>query len=88
MVAYTGQLVSAAEDTLVSAEKGDRAAFNKALIDLNAAYTSVNRTMDTMWGWSRPIDYLKFRSFIFGSGPKKMNSMSVSGRSLFPLFRS
>ncbi|KAL8281171.1 hypothetical protein RQP46_006529 [Phenoliferia psychrophenolica] len=79
MVAYTGQLVSAAEDTLASAAKGDREAFNSSLVALNSAYTDINKTMDTMWGWSRPIDYLKFRSFIFGSGPKKMNSMFPNG---------
>lgn len=58
MVAYTGQLVTAAEETLASAAKGDREAFNSGLVALNSAYTQINLTMDTMWGWSRPIDYL------------------------------
>ncbi|KAM0752421.1 hypothetical protein T439DRAFT_324508 [Meredithblackwellia eburnea MCA 4105] len=79
MVAYTGELVTSAEKVLAGAQSGDRAAFNNGLVELNKAYTEINKVMDTMWGWSRPVDYLKFRSFIFGSGPKKMNTMFPKG---------
>ncbi|KAK4697788.1 indoleamine 2,3-dioxygenase, partial [Phenoliferia sp. Uapishka_3] len=86
MVAYTGQLVTAAEETLSSALKKDREAFNKGLVDLNTAYTSINLTMDTMLVCGGGVAQLitstsatRFRSFIFGSGPKKMNSMFPNG---------
>ncbi|KAI5477907.1 hypothetical protein MNV49_005800 [Pseudohyphozyma bogoriensis] len=79
MVAYTGMLVTAAEKVLDGAVATDRAAFNAGLKELNDVYTKINEVMDTMWGWSRPIDYLKFRSFIFGTGPKKLNSMFPEG---------
>ncbi|KIJ22468.1 hypothetical protein M422DRAFT_217848, partial [Sphaerobolus stellatus SS14] len=35
--------------------------------------------MDTMWGHSKPADYLKFRSFIFGTAPKEGNPMFPDG---------
>jgi indoleamine 2,3-dioxygenase len=71
MVAETGRIVSGAERVLEAANAKDLKAFRSAMQDLLETYRRINAKMDTMWVWSRPADYLKFRSFIFGTGPEK-----------------
>lgn len=79
MVSYSGQLVSASEDALRAANNKDVAAFEAAFERLLLAYRKINTSMETMWSRSLPADYLKYRSFIFGTGPKKMNAMFPDG---------
>ena len=79
MVASTGRVVSAVEAILAAANDRNHQAFNDSMRELHATYVEINQTMETMWSWSRPVDYLKFRTFIFGSAPKKMNSMFPNG---------
>lgn len=88
MVAHSGKLISAIEDALAAVTKRDRAGFNVALDGMYQAYQQINASMHTMWGHSKPADYLNFRSFIFGTGPgKRLNKMFPNGvcLSLFPL---
>ncbi|EST07972.1 Indoleamine 2,3-dioxygenase [Kalmanozyma brasiliensis GHG001] len=79
MVSYTGQLVSATEDALRAVNAADSVAFEDALERLLVVYRKINASMETMWSRSLPADYLKYRSFIFGTGPKKMNAMFPNG---------
>ncbi|SGY46485.1 BQ5605_C001g00439 [Microbotryum silenes-dioicae] len=79
MVAHTGRVVAAAEDVLKASQTGDHKAFQSAMGDLLATYEKIQVAMESMWSWSRPVDYLRFRSFIFGTGPKKSNSMFPNG---------
>lgn len=79
MVSYTGKLVSATEDALRACNNKDVAAFEDAFERLLLTYRKINESMETMWGRSLPADYLNYRSFIFGTGPKKMNAMFPSG---------
>ncbi|KAF7982205.1 hypothetical protein HWV62_29386 [Athelia sp. TMB] len=79
MVANSGKLISAAEDAITAAVAEDRPAFNAALEQLYVAYQAINLSMETMWGRSKPADYIKFRSFIFGTAPKEGNPMFPNG---------
>ncbi|KAF8581757.1 hypothetical protein K439DRAFT_1635926 [Ramaria rubella] len=79
MVAHSGKLVSAAEDALAAAATFNRPAFDDALSRLYESYKTINVSMETMWGRSKPADYLKFRSFIFGTAPKEGNPMFPNG---------
>lgn len=79
MVSYTGALVSATEDALRACTAKDTAAFEDAFERLLVTYRKINQSMETMWSRSLPQDYLKYRSFIFGTGPKKMNAMFPDG---------
>jgi len=79
MVAHSGKLISAAEDCIDAAMNNKRDAFNVALEQLYNAYQAINQSMDTMWGRSKPADYIKFRSFIFGTAPKEGNPMFPEG---------
>lgn len=79
MVSYTGKLVSATEDALRACAAKDVAAFEDAFERLLVTYRKINESMETMWSRSLPADYLKYRSFIFGTGPKKMNAMFPEG---------
>ncbi|KIS68147.1 uncharacterized protein UMAG_03728 [Mycosarcoma maydis] len=79
MVSYTGKLVSATEDALRACNKRDVKAFEEAFERLLLVYRKINESMETMWSRSLPQDYLKYRSFIFGTGPKKMNAMFPQG---------
>lgn len=80
MVAYTGQVVTATEDIMAAVEHNDRAAFNKSMRDLYKTYRAINGVMEKMWAESRPRDYNRIRSFIFGTAPgNKLNSMFPKG---------
>lgn len=80
MVAHSGKLISAIEKALGAVATSDRASFNTALDEMYQAYQKINASMHTMWGHSKPADYLKFRSFIFGTGPgKRLNKMFPNG---------
>lgn len=61
MVAHSGGLITAAEKALEAVEAGDRKGFNVALMNLYETYQKVNESMETMWGRSKPADYLKVR---------------------------
>lgn len=67
MVASTGRVVAAVESILEAANARDHAAFNTQMRELYATYVEINQTMETMWSWSRPVDYLKFRTSVFAS---------------------
>lgn len=71
MVANSGKLISAAEDAITAAVAEDRPAFNAALEQLYVAYQAINLSMETMWGRSKPADYIKFR-YVFQSTAKDM----------------
>jgi indoleamine 2,3-dioxygenase len=60
-VANSGRLISAAEDCITAAANDRRDEFNTALEQLYNAYQSINQSMETMWGRSKPADYIKFR---------------------------
>ena len=60
-VANSGKLISAAEDCITAAANNRRDEFNTALEQLYNAYQSINQSMETMWGRSKPADYIKFR---------------------------
>ncbi|SNX85262.1 related to BNA2 - putative tryptophan 2,3-dioxygenase or indoleamine 2,3-dioxygenase [Melanopsichium pennsylvanicum] len=79
MVSYTGKLVSATEDALRACNNKNIEAFEDAFERLLVTYRKINESMETMWNRSLPADYLKYRSFIFGTGPKKMNAMFPDG---------
>ncbi|CAD6887280.1 unnamed protein product [Tilletia controversa] len=79
MLAHSGAVVSGVEDTMRAVEQKNVPALEHALEKLLLAYRRINETMETMWAKSKPNDYLKFRTFIFGSGPKKMNAMFPEG---------
>lgn len=71
MVAFTGILINSTEDALKAIHANDVAAFENAFERLLDGYQRINRSMDTMWGRSKNTDYMKFRTFIYGTAPKK-----------------
>lgn len=79
MVSHTGALVGATEDALRACVAKDASAFEDAFERLLLVYRRINAAMETMWARSLPADYLKYRSFIFGTGPRKMNAMFPRG---------
>lgn len=79
MVAFSGAAVSAAEDVLAATVDGNHAKFEDAMQRLLHTYKQINNVMETMWSRSRPSDYLSFRTFIFGTAPKKGNPMFPNG---------
>jgi hypothetical protein len=60
-VANSGKLISAAEDCISAAVNNHRDNFNAALEQLLLAYQAINQSMETMWGRSKPADYINFR---------------------------
>ena len=82
-------MISAAEDCISAAVNNHRDDFNAALEQLLLAYQAINQSMETMWGRSKPADYINFRyvgqlreapksdpyyrSFIFGTAPKEVS---------------
>jgi indoleamine 2,3-dioxygenase len=60
-VSNSGKLISAAEDCITAAAGLQRDEFNTALEQLYTAYQSINTSMETMWGRSKPADYVNFR---------------------------
>ncbi|KAK4047562.1 hypothetical protein OIV83_005349 [Microbotryomycetes sp. JL201] len=79
MVAYTGQVVNHTENVLKAANERDRVGFRHSMSALLDVFRQINRAMDTMWSWSRPVDYLSFRTFIMGLAPKHGNRMFPTG---------
>lgn len=79
MVSFSGQAVSATEDILAAAVARDVAAFEAGMEKLLLTYRKINEVMETMWGRSKPSDYLAFRTFIFGTAPKQGNPMFPRG---------
>ena len=75
MVAFTGILISGTEDALKAIHANDVKAFEDAFERLLDGYKKINRSMDSMWGRSKAGDYMKFRSFIFGTAPKKVRPL-------------
>lgn len=80
MVAHTGRLLTQAERVLSAVGSGSLPEFKHAMEALYRVYQDINAAMETMWNRSAPKDYLKFRSFIFGTGPgKRLNAMFPNG---------
>lgn len=79
MVSYSGKLVKAAQQAMDAVEADDINTFEAAFEDMLLTYRKVNLSMNTMWSRSLPSDYMKFRSFIYGTGPRKMNAMFPDG---------
>lgn len=79
MVSYSGLVVKATQESLAAAARGDVKEFEDGLAALLEAYQKINKSMETMWSRSKKEDYLNFRSFIFGTAPKKGNAMFPNG---------
>lgn len=79
MVAHSGAAISGIEDVMTAARFKDRLGFNASMSNLLDTYRKINIAMENMWSWSRPVDYLKFRSFIFGTAGGKANKMFPKG---------
>jgi indoleamine 2,3-dioxygenase len=79
MVSFSGKALSATEDALLAAGERDLPRFEEAMSRLLDTYRKINIAMETMWARSKPSDYLKFRSFIFGTAPKEGNPMFPKG---------
>ncbi|RUS20334.1 hypothetical protein BC937DRAFT_95472 [Endogone sp. FLAS-F59071] len=88
MVAYSGDLIQHATDSLDAASRRDRLAFNRAMKCLNDTYELINSEMEFMWSRSEPGDYQKFRTFIMGTKNQPMfpNGVIYEGVSDQPLF--
>ncbi|KAF9377035.1 hypothetical protein CPC16_012025, partial [Podila verticillata] len=67
MVSHSGELVKNTMKTLDAAGKHNRQVFNDSLAKVVSTYEKINMEMDTMWERSLPADYLKFRTFIYGT---------------------
>ena len=79
MVSFSGRALSATENALIAAADRDVARFEEAMSRLLDTYRSINVAMESMWGRSKSSDYMKFRSFIFGTAPKEGNPMFPKG---------
>ncbi|UZJ57123.1 hypothetical protein CBS101457_006443 [Exobasidium rhododendri] len=79
MVSYSGQVIDSVESALAAANSGDVKGLEAAFEKLLLTYRKINQSMETMWKRSLAADYLKFRSFIFGTGPTKMNALFPNG---------
>ncbi|CUS15120.1 unnamed protein product [Tuber aestivum] len=78
MVKESPQLVAGAVNTLKGAEyylaHGDKQLFKDGLKEVVNSLTKINRVLERMWSRSKPGEYQKFRTFIFG----------ITGQSMFP----
>lgn len=54
MVAHTGALLTQAERVLAAAEARNMADFKASMESLYRVYQKINKSMDTMWGRSKP----------------------------------
>lgn len=72
MVKNSGPLTASAMSALDAAAMGDRPAFDKAMQDMLAAYGTINATMETMWGRSKPEAYMSYRTWIYGTKNQPM----------------
>ncbi|PWN86919.1 hypothetical protein FA10DRAFT_269995 [Acaromyces ingoldii] len=79
MVSFSGQLVSATEAAMLAASQDDMPAFESHMRRMLETYRKIQVSMESMWKRSKPQDYLKLRSFIFGTGPKDTNPMFPEG---------
>ncbi|OLL25571.1 Indoleamine 2,3-dioxygenase 1 [Neolecta irregularis DAH-3] len=77
MVRYTGDQVKNTLNIIKAAERGDRKTFNQGLSGLLETLRKINYTMDTMWQYCAPADYMKFRTFIMGT--KNQTEMFPNG---------
>eukprot|EP00835_Amoeboradix_gromovi_P003789 NODE_264_length_12431_cov_0.389556.p2 type:complete len:459 gc:universal NODE_264_length_12431_cov_0.389556:8393-9769(+) len=71
MVQYTPDLVKQTCSVLDAVRINDRDLFNSALTDLKFVLLQINVEMETMWSASKPEDYSRFRTFIFGTKDQK-----------------
>eukprot|EP00127_Corallochytrium_limacisporum_P000302 Clim_evm17s10 gene=Clim_evmTU17s10 len=67
MVSHSRDLVQGTRQALEALKGRDRLRFNSGLDTVNRAMDAINRTMELMWGASKPEDYLRFRTFILGT---------------------
>lgn len=73
LVAGTVKALKAASETNADPQER-RTKFNEGLSGILQALQKINRTMETMWNKSRPMEYTSFRTFIFG----------ITSQSMFP----
>ncbi|KAJ5273868.1 hypothetical protein N7478_008993 [Penicillium angulare] len=75
MVKETGALISGALRVVDTIEQhGPRNDINDGFREILAAMEKIEESMETMWGNSKPAEYLSFRVFIFG----------ITNQSMFP----
>ncbi|KAF2857460.1 hypothetical protein K470DRAFT_273277 [Piedraia hortae CBS 480.64] len=74
MVKHSPGLVKGAVDLLKATESDKHEQAQEALDMLHETMNDVEDSMETMWGHSKPKDYLKYRTFIFG----------ITNQSMFP----
>ncbi|RUP42750.1 hypothetical protein BC936DRAFT_138138 [Jimgerdemannia flammicorona] len=88
MVAYSGDLIQHATDSLDAIMRCDRPSFNRAMKSLSVTYEHINNEMDFMWSRSEAADYQKSRTFIMGTKNQPMfpNGVIYEGVSDKPLF--
>ena len=77
MVQYTPDLVLNICKVLDAVSINKRNALNAALVALNKVLVKINLEMETMWVASKPEDYKRFRTFIFGT--KNQSEMFPNG---------
>jgi len=73
LVAGTVKALDSAADTSANPIER-RTNFNQGLSGILGALQKINRTMETMWTKSKPMEYTSFRTFIFG----------ITSQSMFP----
>ena len=88
MVKFSGDQVKHTMSILEAAEKKDRVALNSGMDKLLGTFKSIQIEMETMWKFSKPEDYLSFRTFIMGTKSQPMfpNGVLYSGVSETPTF--
>ncbi|RDW81974.1 hypothetical protein BP6252_03086 [Coleophoma cylindrospora] len=74
MVQNSGPLVDGVVSALDSCTSNNREEFDIGMGKVVQSMTKVNKVMETMWGKSKPGDYVSFRTFIFG----------ITSQSMFP----
>ncbi|KDN52647.1 hypothetical protein K437DRAFT_254050 [Tilletiaria anomala UBC 951] len=82
MLAYSGRLVNATEGMLLAVAEQDVGTAESAMMRLLSTFEEVQESMESMWSRSLPSDYLKFRSFIYGTlgrPSQKHNAMFPDG---------
>jgi len=74
MVARTGALIEGAVDVLHAAEDKAPGVAKEGLVKILNAMQAIEAAMESMWGNSKPKDYMSYRTFIYG----------ITSQSMFP----
>jgi len=88
IVRHSGRIVSASQLLLDSVKQKDPESTEKALRELQECYSTLNKTLDTMWERSKSERYLAIRTFIMGSKNQPMfpDGVMYAGVSPKPMF--